>query len=196
MIPTKKFGKEVFQVPDEFNNLLYDAELDPVIVYEEVLEDDTPDQEANDDSLVEYVIEEEEECEENENIVLIPFTLPVEYPPISVTILSNITADKRVQENEVSQLLLQYVNSVREQKFSFNRLTLSNEAMAIAEFLGYKNFVVSSEWMSRFTSTNRINFASPVQDIFDEKAFFLLRLGAEDFYYHRGGFGLLIDSSN
>lgn len=189
MIPTKKFGKEVFHVPEEYKNILYDSELDPSIVYEEEeLEDDTIGyviEESIDDSLIEYVIEDDVENEEVET-VLIPNKLPTEYPPISVTIWSNITADKKVQEHEVSQLLLEYVSTVREHNFPFNRLTLSNEAMTIAEFLGYKNFVVSSEWMSAFTHTNKIRFTSPVQDVFDEKAFYLLQLGATDFYYHRG----------
>ncbi|KAL5278527.1 hypothetical protein ACFFRR_003267 [Megaselia abdita] len=193
MIPTRKFGKEVFQPPDEYKDLLYDSELDPDVVYEEDFDDDStmieyvieenPDHE---DSIVEYVVEDDhKEVPEVEETVLIPTKLPTEYPPISVTILSNITTNKIVQQQEVSQLLMEYVNTIKEHDFPFNRLTLSNEAMAIADFLGYKNFVVSSDWMSKFTNTCNIKFTSPVQDVFDEKAFYLLRMGGDDFYFHR-----------
>lgn len=181
MIPTKKFGQDVFQVPDEYKNLLYEQEEYDDDTIEYVIE------ENHDDSLVEYVIDDESEAEEEET-VLIPAKSSTEYPPISVTILSNISADKTVQQTEVSLLLMEYVNTMREQDFPFNRLTLSNEAMAIADFLGYKNFVVSSDWMSRFTDGNNIRLTCPVQDVFDEKAFYLLRLGPDDFYFHRGEF--------
>lgn len=194
MIPTKKFGREVFKVPEVYKHLLYDTELDELdpldIVYDEEFDDDTIEyviEESHDSSLVEYVVEDETHPEADDTS-LIPTKLSTEYPPISVTILSNITADKAIQESEVSHLLLEYVHTVRERGFPFNRLTLSNEAMAIADFLGYRNFVVSSDWMSKFTNLNNIKFTSPVQDVFDEKAFYLLRLGTEDFHFHRGGF--------
>lgn len=195
MIPTKKFGREVFKVPGEYKHLLYDTELDeldPDIVCDEEFDDDTIEyviEESHDNGPVEYVVEDETHPEvEVDETSLIPTKLSTEYPPISVTILSNVTADKAIQESEVSHLLLEYVDTVRERGFPFNRLTLSNEAMAIADFLGYRNFVVSSDWMSKFTNLNHIKFTSPVQDVFDEKAFYLLRLGTEDFHFHRGGF--------
>ena len=97
-----------------------------------------------------------------------------------------MTSDKVQQRNHVADLLIEYVTSVKLKNFPFNRLTLSNEAMAIADFLGYKNFVVSSEWMQKFTESLKISLNSPVQDVFDEKAFYLYQMGKDDFYYNRG----------
>lgn len=189
MIPTIKNGRRVFAVPREFENLTYDPNWDPSL---EDFDDDTIEYIIEDDSHEDvFVVQELSNSEfpmepEPEETVLIPAIHPSEYPPVSVKLLMRITTEKSEQQEQVSRLLLGYVKTIREREFSFNRLTLSNEAMAVADFLGYKNFVVSSDWMTDFTNKHKIKFSSPVQDVFDERSFYLLRLGVDDFYYHRG----------